>query len=102
ALTAHIHDLSGMRASANPNNAWAYPPRDTKNFAFVSGELDSLMLAVDGSDAAPSPDAQRGFEALTPMIDAALKAWDQLKAGEVAAVKHKLKEAGKEHVTVGE
>ena len=59
ALTAHVRDISGMRASANPNNAWAFPPRDTHNLQFLSGELDSLMLAVDGSDAPPSPDSPR-------------------------------------------
>ena len=100
AVTAHIHDLSGTRAAANPNNAWAFPPRDTKNFAFVSGQLDNQMSAVDGADAAPSPDAQRGFEALSPLVDAVLKAWDQLKAGELAGLNAKLKAAGKAQIKV--
>jgi photosystem II stability/assembly factor-like uncharacterized protein len=95
ALIERLHSVSGTRESPNPHNAWTYPPRDTKNFQFVGGELDSLMLAVDGADAAPSVDAQHGLEVLLPTIDATLQAWDQLKSTDIAAMNAKLKAAGK-------
>ncbi|HSN01208.1 MAG TPA: hypothetical protein VLS52_09395, partial [Rudaea sp.] len=87
--------LSGAREAPNPHNAWAYPPRDTHNFKFLAGALAKLQGAVDGADAAPSVDAQNGFKALVPMIDAQLKAWDQLKLRDLAALNAKLKATGK-------
>src|SRR6185312_15874022 len=35
-LEGQLHALNGTRAAANPHNAWAYPPRDTRNFTFVA------------------------------------------------------------------
>ena len=98
--TRKVRSVSGMRAAANPHNAWAFPARDTKNFLFLSGELDSQMLAGDGADAAPSPDVQKGFEALLPMIDATLSAWNQVKSVELAAINAKLKAAGKTEIKI--
>ena len=100
AATAPVRALSGARAAANPHNAWAYPPQDTKNLLFLSGKLDSLILAVDGSDAAPSPDAQRGFDAVLPLIDGVLANWEQYKTRDLAALNAKLKAAGKAEIKV--
>jgi hypothetical protein len=100
AVARRLRDVSGLHAAANPHNAWAFPPGSTHTVMFVSSELDDLALAVDGADAAPSPDAQRGVEALLPMIEATLKAWDELKAHELAALNAKLKAAGKAEIKV--
>jgi hypothetical protein len=98
ALRERATALSGAREAPNPHNAWAYPPRDTHNFKFLAGALAKLQGAVDGADAAPSIDAQNGFKMLVPMIDAELKAWDELKSGGLAAVNAKLKAVGKESI----
>jgi len=100
ATTQRVRMLSGVRAAANPHNAWAFPARDTKNLLFLTGELDSQMLAVDGADATPSPDVQKGYEALLPLVETTLKAWDQVKSGELAALNAKLKAAGKAEIKV--
>lgn len=89
---------TGTREAANPHNAWAYPPRDTHNFKFLADALAKLQGAVDGADAAPSIDAQNGFKALLPMVDAELKAWGELKSRDLAALNAKLKAAGREPI----
>jgi photosystem II stability/assembly factor-like uncharacterized protein len=94
ALTLRARTLSGMRETANEKNAWAFPPRDTHNFLFLTESLEKLQDAVDGEDAAPSPDTQRGFEAIGPLLEASLKDWDDLKASDLAALNAKLQAAG--------
>lgn len=94
ALDAKVVALSGRRDAPNPHNAWSFPPRDTHNFAFLASSIEKLSSAVDGADAAPSPDSRAGFTALQPMIEATLKAWDDLKTGDLAALNAKLKTAG--------
>ncbi|HST26775.1 MAG TPA: hypothetical protein VLK26_00225, partial [Rudaea sp.] len=97
-LLERVTALSGARAAPNPHNAWAYPPRDTHNFKFLADALIKLQHAVDGADAAPSVDAQHGFRALVPMVDAELKAWNELKSRDLAALNAKLRAAGREPI----
>ncbi|MGH8042833.1 MAG: WD40/YVTN/BNR-like repeat-containing protein [Rudaea sp.] len=99
-LRARVLGLSGIRKTANPYNAWAYPPRDTRNFRFLATALGKLDAAVDGADAAPSVDARNGFNVLVPMIDASLKIWDEFKSRDLAALNAKLKAAGKAKIKI--
>lgn len=98
ALSARVHDMIGLRITANSHNAWAYPPNTTHKFRFLTAALGNLDAAVDGADAAPSVDAQRGFQALVPIVDATLTSWDQLKAHDLAAVNAQLHKVGHEPV----
>jgi hypothetical protein len=59
---------------------WFIPPRGVDTLRFVSGHLSSLAEAVDGADAAPSPDARGGFAALRPRAEALLATWQGLSA----------------------
>ena len=100
ATIERIRVVSGMRVAANPHNAWAFPPRETKSLQFIGGQLDNLMLAVDGADAVPSPDAKEGFDATVPLVDATLAQWEQIKTQQLAALNAKLKAAGKEEIKI--
>ncbi|MBS0555919.1 MAG: hypothetical protein JSR27_00740 [Proteobacteria bacterium] len=100
ALDTRVQVLSGKRDAPNPRNAWSFPPRDTQNFAFLAGALAKLQVAVDGADAAPSIDAQNGFKALVPMVDATLQAWHDLQSRELPALNAQLKAAGKEPIRI--
>ena len=99
-LLRRAHAIAGTPALANPLNARAFPPRDTHNLAFVAESLDKLEQAVDGADAAPSHDAQRGFEAIGPLLEASLKDWEQLKTDGVAELNAKLQAAGREQIKI--
>lgn len=100
ALSERARQLDGSREAPNPFNAWAYPARDVRNFKFLGEALGKLQDAVAGADAAPSIDAQNGFKALVPMVDATLKSWEEFKSHDLAALNAKLKAAGQEPIKI--
>jgi photosystem II stability/assembly factor-like uncharacterized protein len=94
-LREGIHAMTGTRPAANPHNAWSFPPRGTHTFRFLNESLEKLLQAVDGADAAPSPDARRGLEATALLVDATLQSWDAFKSRDLAALNSRLQGAGK-------
>ncbi|GAP65552.1 hypothetical protein MBSD_n0842 [Mizugakiibacter sediminis] len=91
---AKLRAASGLVDAPNPHNAWAMPPTDTTSFRFLAEALTQLMNAVDGgADAAPSPDAQAGYAALTAKLDGALAAWNDLETHDLAALNARLRAA---------
>jgi hypothetical protein len=60
----------------------------------VCAYLGVLATAVDGADAAPSPDAVEGFKKIQETLASTLEAWDELKAKDLAVLNVRLKEAG--------
>ncbi|HTA65507.1 MAG TPA: hypothetical protein VK753_08380, partial [Xanthomonadaceae bacterium] len=87
--------IDGLTQTANPNNAWAFPPKSTSTLVFVADGLDKLLAAVDDADAAPTTDARTGYARMLPMLDGVLAAWERLKTTDLAALNARLKEAGK-------
>jgi photosystem II stability/assembly factor-like uncharacterized protein len=75
--------------------AWWLPPRTLTNLRVAGDTLDKLATAVDGADAAPSPDAVTGFAAIQSALDQTLATWEQLKTKELPALDLRLKAAGK-------
>ncbi|MGH8409657.1 MAG: hypothetical protein ACRERT_00320, partial [Pseudomonas sp.] len=93
--------LTGATDAPNPANAFAFPPKDTNNFAFLNGALGALAEAIDGgADAAPSLDARAGYAALMPKLDAALMKWNALKANDLPALNAMLKATGEKPITL--
>lgn len=96
---ARLRAISGLVDAPNPHNAWALPPTTTTSFRFLDDTLGKLMAAADGgADAAPSPDAQAGYAALSAKLDAALADWQRLKAGDLAALNDRLHAAGRKPI----
>ncbi|HSC13277.1 MAG TPA: hypothetical protein VLC97_20045, partial [Rhodanobacteraceae bacterium] len=94
ALSAHVHALMGGKPSPNPHNSWALPPQRVQTLRYVGEALDALNHAVDGADAAPSPDAQAGFAKLQPLAETTVKSWQALQSHDVAAMNARLQKAG--------
>jgi hypothetical protein len=69
--------LSGGSLPAD-EASWYIPPRGVDTLRFVSSHIASLAEAVDGADAAPSPDARSGFAELRPRAEALLATWQGL------------------------
>ena len=59
---------------------WWVSPRRTDSLRFLDSALSRLEEAVDGADAAPTPDAREGFARQRPAAEAAVRRWNELKA----------------------
>jgi len=56
------------------------PPAGTLTLRTLAETLGRFADAVDGADGAPAPDVEEGFTRIQPVVDAALTAWEALKA----------------------
>jgi photosystem II stability/assembly factor-like uncharacterized protein len=99
-VAAGLHDLAGTRAAPNVHNAWSFPPSRVQSLRYVAEALDKLAAAVDGADAAPSPDARAGLANLQPVEAAALAAWSHWQADDLAAINRQLVAAGAETIQI--
>ena len=70
------------------------PPKSLSSLRFLEGALAKLASAVDGADADPTPDARAGFVELESTLTKTLASWEALKAGSLAALNAKLRQAG--------
>src|SRR4029079_15233816 len=96
ALSARVQALVGGKSAPNPHNSWSFPPEQLQTLRYVGEALDALNRAVDGADAAPSPDAQAGFAKLEPLTDATVAEGRALQSHEIAALNARLEAAGAE------
>ncbi len=94
ALREKVAEVAGVTMTSNPSNAWPFPPRRLDSLRFVRNALDGVYQAVQGADAAPSPDAKAGLAAITPTTRAALSAWRELVARELEEANRQLRRAG--------
>jgi photosystem II stability/assembly factor-like uncharacterized protein len=87
ALQARVEGLAG-------GSAWWLTPASLTTLRAVGDDLTKLATAVDGADAAPSPDVVAGFDKIQPALNATLAAWEALKTKDLAALNARLKKAG--------
>ncbi|MBX6421231.1 MAG: hypothetical protein IRZ06_09530 [Nevskia sp.] len=85
-----LERLAGKRATPNPKDAAAFPPPSVTSLGYLDQALQSLQQAVDGADAAPSPDARAGYAALRPLIDQTLEEWKALSGARLEALNRRL------------
>ena len=70
------------------------PPRNVRSLVLLSQDLTRLEQAIDGADAAPSPDARAAYRILTGQLEATLRAWQQLQQVDLPQLNTRLKAAG--------
>ncbi len=75
-LAERVKAITGGSAG----NVYPPPPVPATTFRFIDGALAKLQTAVDGADAAPTPDARQSWAQLKPAADTALAAWSSFKA----------------------
>jgi len=84
-------EISGsLIVPGNPANGWWLTPKSTTSLRFLSNSLGALAAAVDGADAAPSPDARAAYAKLALLCDEALASWQSFRQKELAALDRKL------------
>ena len=97
-VLARASTLSDINYSSNPANSWWIAPQRTTTLRFLDAAFGSLAGAIDGADAAPSADAKASYATLKPLADTAVRAWNDFKAKDLAALNGKLKSAGEEPI----
>jgi hypothetical protein len=98
---ARLSELSGSEPTTNPANAFAFPPKHIESLRWLSGALGNLREAVDGADAAPSPDAREGLAKLSPMVDSTLLAWERFTSADLQALNASLSAADMKPIVIG-
>jgi hypothetical protein len=78
ALIARLDAIAG--SAFDPFGTAAGAPRAVNTLADLSDRLDKLAQAVDGADAAPTPDAQAGFRQASTALTAARAALGAVRA----------------------
>jgi photosystem II stability/assembly factor-like uncharacterized protein len=100
AFDADVVARAGLVEAGNVHNAWAMPPTTTTSFSFLDETLEKVAGAVDGADAAPTPDANAGYVAAHALLDRALADWQALKSTSLGAVNAELRRAGHEPLSL--
>jgi len=93
-LQEELTTVTGVVPSTNPGNSWWLVPSSLTSLRALGSDLSGLESAVDGADAAPSPDARAGFAALRTRIDEGLAAWKRLDEERLPALNRRLKRLG--------
>ena len=88
ALIRKIDALAGAVPLPNPYDDYGYPPSSVASLQFAEVALAHLFVAVDGADAAPSPDALAGWRRLAPIATNAVQAARELLGAAAAADGH--------------
>lgn len=93
AIEKRVNEISG-------GTLWWRTPPSINTLRAVGDALDDLATAVDGADAAPSPDAVAGLAEILPALTATLDAWDELKAKDLVVLNDHLKKAGRPEIVL--
>jgi photosystem II stability/assembly factor-like uncharacterized protein len=75
ALKRRLNEIADLASE----DQWWMLPRSTTSLRFLDAALQKLEAAVDGADAAPTPDAREGWAKLRPVTAATLRAWSEFK-----------------------
>ena len=70
------------------------PPRNLRSLVLLSQDLAHLEQAVDGADAAPSPDARTGYAIVARELHSTLVEWRHIVQVDLPRLNARLKEAG--------
>ena len=95
ALYARARNLSGERPFPQHHIGFGgAPPRNLASLVMLSQDLLHLQRAVDGADAAPSPDARTGYAIVSRRLAATLAAWRSIEQVDLPRLNARLKAVG--------
>ncbi len=87
ALDARLATAAGLPPDDRRNSVPS-PSHAPDSLQGLSDGFDRMAEAVDGSDGAPTPDAESGYRQRAAMLASTLRTWSELKSQIVAALAH--------------
>jgi len=97
ALAEHAGAVSGIDPQ-DPNAPWYLPPKSVMTLRWLDRALGNLYNAIDGADAAPSPDVRTSLAVLEPMATSVLDAWKAVERDDLTPLDERLVAAGQERL----
>jgi photosystem II stability/assembly factor-like uncharacterized protein len=86
--------VSDTAAGRSSPDSIGRPPTTTAGLHYLGAAFRDLARAVDGADAAPGIDAQRGYARHRALLDGALADWARFRSGELARLNAQLQADG--------
>jgi len=93
-------DVTGVEPTVNPSNSFWRPAKALTTLRYLNDTLSELAAAVDGADAAPSPDARTGFSKIEGLVPPVLAAAARIRASSLDALNTQLTAAGRPRLEV--
>jgi photosystem II stability/assembly factor-like uncharacterized protein len=93
AFERRISAVTGLPIAPDATDGWWRPAKALTTLRYLSETLRTLSLAIDGADAAPSPDARNGLARIEALIPAVLAEWDRVHGAELTAVNGQLRQS---------
>jgi len=92
---SRLAELTGIQPAVNASDGWWRPARALTTLRYLTETLRTLQQAVDGADAAPTPDARTGIAKVETLIPPVLARWETVRRDDLAALNARLAAAGK-------
>ncbi|HEY4641287.1 MAG TPA: hypothetical protein VII75_08070, partial [Thermoanaerobaculia bacterium] len=73
------HPNAAALADIAPAAAWWLPPASTSTLRYLDQATQKLLNVLDNADAPPSIDARESWSKLKPLVDDALRKWEEFK-----------------------
>jgi len=94
AAAAELQAITDAAPAIRSADSTGLVPTSTGGLRYLGIAFHGLAQAVDGADAAPTPDAERGYLRHRALLDAALARWASFKAGALARLNTQLEADG--------
>ena len=91
---AQLLEVSDLAPEKRTPDSTGRPPGTTHGLRYLDGAFRELARAVDGADAPPSVDAERGYARQRAVLDQALAKWTAFRASALPRLNSLLKSAG--------
>ncbi|HET7844303.1 MAG TPA: hypothetical protein VFL14_09150, partial [Xanthomonadales bacterium] len=78
AYQSELTAVTGSVPATNPSNGWWLPPRSVESLRWLATQLDALMEAVDGADAAPTDEVRAGVAEVQQRMEPTFAAWTRV------------------------
>jgi hypothetical protein len=102
-LVSYLRELvgvTGIEPTVNPSNSYWQPAKALTTLRYLNETLTGLDTAVDGADAAPSPDARAGVSKVEGLVPTVLAAAARIRASSLDALNSRLTAAGKPRLEI--